>query len=73
MESLRVKIVNQIEQKQPNFRGLKGLRLVELKKIMSRNSANENFPRSNSHVRTGSYGRTGSLVSNITDSIVQND
>ena len=32
--SLNRKIINQIEQKQEVFRGLRGLRVVELKKIV---------------------------------------
>jgi len=51
MISLTRKIINQIEQKQEIFRGLKGLRITELKKIVK--PLNETAARSNSLLQPG--------------------
>ena len=55
MISLTRKIINQIEQKQEIFKGLNGLRITELKKIVK--PVNETTSRSNSGIRSDSFIR----------------
>ena len=66
MDSLTRKIVNLIEQKQVTFRGLKGLRLTELKKVMpDKESGTNNISKAIINLRASS----GSLMKSVNDSI----
>ena len=60
MDSLFRKIISQVEQKQAHFRGLRGLRLTELKRIIK-------YP-SESIIKDRQNVRSGSIMSSIRDS-----